>query len=75
MGNLLDNTKQCGNDDGGLEGLPEHNEENWNGEHVRHGCFGVVGGTNDNVREGEFWEKGAREKGGRRGNRLGGLAL
>jgi len=44
VGNLLDNAEQDGDNDGGLEGLPEHDEENWNGEHVRHGCFGTLQG-------------------------------
>lgn len=52
VGNLLDNAKQDGDDDGGLKGLPEHNEENRNGEHVRHGCFGDVARGNDDVRKG-----------------------
>ena len=44
ISNLLDNAEQDGDNDGGLEGLPEHDEENWNGEHVRHGCFGAMQG-------------------------------
>lgn len=55
-GDLLDNTEQDGDDDSGLEGFPEHDEENWNGEHVRHDCFKGVVRTND-VRKGEFREK------------------
>lgn len=46
---LLDNTEQDGDDDGSLEGLPENDEENWNGEHVRHDYFEDVAGGNDGV--------------------------
>jgi len=62
MGDLLDDTEQGGDDDGGLEGLPEYYEENRNGEHVRHDCFGVVARTNDGVQEGESREKGGEAK-------------
>ena len=62
VGNLLDNTKQDGDDDGGLEGLPEHDEENGNGKHVRHGCFWDVARENDDVRGG--WDKEGRAKAG-----------
>jgi len=44
ISNLLGNAEQDGDNDGGLEGLPEHDEENWNGEHVRHGYFGTLQG-------------------------------
>ena len=60
IGNLLNNTQHDGYDDGGLEGLPEHDEENWNGEHVRHDCFEDVARKNDDVREGEFLGKGGQ---------------
>ena len=73
MGNLLDNTEQGGDDDGGLESLPKHYKENWNGEHVRHDCFGVVTRTNDDGREGALLgEGGAREKRRRSGEPAGG---
>ena len=46
LGDLLDNAEQDGDDNRGLEGLPEYNKEDRNGEHVRHVCC-----EDDDVRE------------------------
>ena len=53
IGNLLDNAEQDGDNYDGLKGLPEHDEENWNGEHVRHGCWEGVARRNDEDQEGK----------------------
>ena len=59
VGNLLNNTEQDGDNYDGLEGLPEHDEENWNGEHVRHDRFEDVGRKiDDNQEEGREGRKG-----------------
>lgn len=69
-GDLLDNAEQDGDDNDGLEGLPEYNKEDRNGEHVRHVCFEDVAGENDDVREGEGAGK-AREEANAVGVSLG----
>jgi hypothetical protein len=71
-GDLLDNAEQDGDDDGGLEGLPEHDEEDRNGEHVRHDCFKGVARANDEPGREVL---GQGRKGGQRENQAEGLAL
>ena len=52
--NLLDDGEQDGDDNGGLEGFPEHDKKNRNREQVLHDCFKGSARTNNDVREGEF---------------------
>ena len=76
IGDLLNDAEQDGDNDGSLEGLPKHNEENWNGEHVRHDCFEDGARRNGDVREGECLGKGGRgKKGERQGKRYEDLSL
>jgi hypothetical protein len=65
IGNLLDNAEQDGDNYDGFECLPEHDEENWNREHVRHDCLEDVAGRNDDGRGGEGGRVGREEKEGK----------
>ena len=64
VGNLFDNTEQNGNNYHRLQGLSEHDEENCNGEHVRHDCLEDVAGEN---------EGGAGRRAKERSGRWGGM--